>query len=103
MSSEDCSECPYSGSDLCIEESAPASLVSVICHPVEVRAGCCLVADASDSLGFFELWSSSFGRGRDVVIVVASVLIGGGVTSNDGLEDETSMKGAITGGVDVTV
>ncbi|GKG56261.1 hypothetical protein Tco_0577336, partial [Tanacetum coccineum] len=41
--------------------------------------------------------------GRDVVIVVASVLIGGGVTSNDGLEDETTMKGAITGGVDVTV
>ncbi|GJQ91253.1 hypothetical protein Tco_0002392 [Tanacetum coccineum] len=35
--------------------------------------------------------------GRDVVIVVASVLIGGGVTSNDGLEDETSVKGAITG------
>ncbi|GKA77066.1 hypothetical protein Tco_0783527 [Tanacetum coccineum] len=30
--------------------------------------------------------------------VVASVLIGGGVTSNDGLEDETSVKGAITGG-----
>ncbi|GKG51702.1 hypothetical protein Tco_0544340, partial [Tanacetum coccineum] len=25
------------------------------------------------------------------------------VTSNDGFEDETSMKGAITGGVDVTV
>ncbi|GJY88490.1 hypothetical protein Tco_0503118 [Tanacetum coccineum] len=36
-------------------------------------------------------------EGRDVVIVVASVLIGGGVTSNDGLEDETSVKGAITG------
>ncbi|GKG49857.1 hypothetical protein Tco_0518631, partial [Tanacetum coccineum] len=50
MSSEDCSECPKSGSDLCIEESAPASLVSMICHPVEVRAGCCLEADASDSL-----------------------------------------------------
>ncbi|GKG20572.1 hypothetical protein Tco_0380373, partial [Tanacetum coccineum] len=38
--------------------------------------------------------------GRDVVIVVASVLIGGGVTSNAGLEDETSVKGAITGGCD---
>ncbi|GJV20665.1 hypothetical protein Tco_1369685, partial [Tanacetum coccineum] len=60
MSSEDCSECSYSGSDLCIEETTPASLVSVICHPVEVRAGCCLEADASDSL---ELWSSSFGGG----------------------------------------
>ncbi|GJZ01401.1 hypothetical protein Tco_0519362 [Tanacetum coccineum] len=63
MSSEDCLECSDSGSDLCIKESAPASLVSVICHPVEVRAGCCLEADASDSLGFFELWSSSFGGG----------------------------------------
>ncbi|GJS99836.1 hypothetical protein Tco_0821006 [Tanacetum coccineum] len=52
-----------SGSDLCIEESAPASLVSVICYPVEERAGCCLEADASDSFGFFELWSSSFGGG----------------------------------------
>ncbi|GJW93452.1 hypothetical protein Tco_0173124 [Tanacetum coccineum] len=41
--------------------------------------------------------------GRDVVIVVASVLIGGVVTSDDGLVDETSVKGAITGGVDVTV
>ncbi|GJZ35923.1 reverse transcriptase domain-containing protein [Tanacetum coccineum] len=51
----DCSECFDSGSDLCIEESAPTSLVLVICHPVEVRAGCCLVADAPDSLGFFEL------------------------------------------------
>ncbi|GJY96406.1 reverse transcriptase domain-containing protein [Tanacetum coccineum] len=37
---------------------------------------------------------------RDVVIVVASVLIGGGVTSDDGLVDETSVNGAITGGVD---
>ncbi|GJY12664.1 hypothetical protein Tco_0381973, partial [Tanacetum coccineum] len=37
---------------------------------------------------------------RDVVIVVASVLIGGGVTSNDGLDDDTSVKGAITGGVE---
>ncbi|GKE45098.1 hypothetical protein Tco_1472382, partial [Tanacetum coccineum] len=43
------------------------------------------------------------GLGRDVMIVVASVLIGGGVTSDDGLVDETSVKGAITGGVDVTV
>ncbi|GJR75119.1 hypothetical protein Tco_0087484 [Tanacetum coccineum] len=34
-------------------------------------------------------WSVS---GRDVVIVVASVLIGGGVTSDDGLIDETSVK-----------
>ncbi|GJX56381.1 hypothetical protein Tco_0286278 [Tanacetum coccineum] len=33
---------------------------SVICHPVEVRAGCCLEADASDSRGFFKLCSSSF-------------------------------------------
>ncbi|GJU87721.1 hypothetical protein Tco_1295267 [Tanacetum coccineum] len=41
--------------------------------------------------------------GRDVLIVVASVLIGGGVTSDDGLVDETSVKGAITRGVDVTV
>ncbi|GJT11298.1 hypothetical protein Tco_0858340 [Tanacetum coccineum] len=39
--------------------------------------------------------------GRDVVIVVASVLIGGVMTSDDGLVDDTSMKGAITGGVDV--
>ncbi|GJZ70857.1 hypothetical protein Tco_0634708 [Tanacetum coccineum] len=35
MLSEDCSECSDSGSDLCIEESAPASLALVICHPVE--------------------------------------------------------------------
>ncbi|GJX74670.1 hypothetical protein Tco_0313265 [Tanacetum coccineum] len=41
--------------------------------------------------------------GRDVVIVVASVLIGGGVTCEDGLGDEKSMTGAITGGVDVKV
>ncbi|GJZ38661.1 hypothetical protein Tco_0585224 [Tanacetum coccineum] len=41
--------------------------------------------------------------GRDVVIVVASVLIGGGVTSKEGLGDEKSVTGAITGGVDVTV
>ncbi|GJT98118.1 hypothetical protein Tco_1093636 [Tanacetum coccineum] len=41
--------------------------------------------------------------GRDVVIVVASVLIRGGVTSDDNLVDETSMKGAITGGVDVSI
>ncbi|GKF85722.1 hypothetical protein Tco_0253549, partial [Tanacetum coccineum] len=34
-----------------------------ICHPIEVRAGCCLETDASDSLGFFELWLSSFGGG----------------------------------------
>ncbi|GJU93687.1 hypothetical protein Tco_1318443 [Tanacetum coccineum] len=34
------------------------------------------------------------------MIVVASVLIGGGVTSDDGLVDETSVKGEITGGVD---
>ncbi|GJY98228.1 hypothetical protein Tco_0515138 [Tanacetum coccineum] len=34
---------------------------------------------------------------------ISSVLIGGGVTSDDGLVDETSVKGAITGGVDVTV
>ncbi|GJU43918.1 hypothetical protein Tco_1201184 [Tanacetum coccineum] len=39
-----------------IEELITSSLVSVICHPVEVRAGCCLEADASDSRGFFELW-----------------------------------------------
>ncbi|GKG46653.1 hypothetical protein Tco_0501499, partial [Tanacetum coccineum] len=63
MSSEDCLECPDSGSDLCIEESTPASLVSVICHPVEVKDRCCLDGDASDSLGFCELWSSSFGGG----------------------------------------
>ncbi|GJT20151.1 hypothetical protein Tco_0878857 [Tanacetum coccineum] len=49
MSSEDCSECSDSVSDLGIEESTTASLVLVICHPVEVRAGCCLEADASDS------------------------------------------------------
>ncbi|GKG64359.1 hypothetical protein Tco_0659462, partial [Tanacetum coccineum] len=42
MSSEDCSECSDLGSDLCIEESTPDSLVSVICHPVEERVGCCL-------------------------------------------------------------
>ncbi|GKB23753.1 hypothetical protein Tco_0863154, partial [Tanacetum coccineum] len=36
---------------------------------------------------------------RDVVIIVASVLIGGGVISNDGIEDEISAKGGITGGV----
>ncbi|GKG50311.1 hypothetical protein Tco_0521411, partial [Tanacetum coccineum] len=41
--------------------------------------------------------------GRDVVIVVASVLIGGGVTNDEGLVDGTSVKGAITGGVDMTV
>ncbi|GJT50823.1 hypothetical protein Tco_0480933 [Tanacetum coccineum] len=41
---------PHSGSDLCIEQSAPASLVLVICHSVEERAGCCLEADALDSL-----------------------------------------------------
>ncbi|GJS61822.1 hypothetical protein Tco_0656606 [Tanacetum coccineum] len=43
--------------------------------------------------------------GRDVVNVVAihSVLIGGGVTSEEGLGYENSVKGAITGGVDVTV
>ncbi|GKG44991.1 hypothetical protein Tco_0495069, partial [Tanacetum coccineum] len=35
----------------------------VICHPIEVRAGCSLEADASVSLGFFELWSSSFRGG----------------------------------------
>ncbi|GJT07960.1 hypothetical protein Tco_0842422 [Tanacetum coccineum] len=58
-----CSECSDSGSDLCIKESATTSLVSVICHPVKVRAGCCLEADASDSLGFIELWSSAFGGG----------------------------------------
>ncbi|GKG45365.1 hypothetical protein Tco_0495443, partial [Tanacetum coccineum] len=29
--------------------------------------------------------------------------LNGGVTSDDGLVDETSVKGAITGGVDVTV
>ncbi|GKB07080.1 hypothetical protein Tco_0835313, partial [Tanacetum coccineum] len=56
-------ECSDSGSDLCIEESTPASLVSVICHPVEVRVGCYLEADASDSLGFIELWSLAFGGG----------------------------------------
>ncbi|GKG56804.1 hypothetical protein Tco_0582155 [Tanacetum coccineum] len=60
MSSEDCSECSNSGSDLCIEESTIASLVLVICHSVEVRAGCCLDADTSDFHGFFELCSSSF-------------------------------------------
>ncbi|GKE41234.1 hypothetical protein Tco_1464639, partial [Tanacetum coccineum] len=38
-----------------------------------------------------------------VSLSFASVLIGGGVTSDDGLVDETSVKGAITGGVDVTV
>ncbi|GKF91597.1 hypothetical protein Tco_0275298, partial [Tanacetum coccineum] len=32
MLSEDCSECSDSGSDLCIEESTSASLVSVIYH-----------------------------------------------------------------------
>ncbi|GJW68219.1 hypothetical protein Tco_0122643 [Tanacetum coccineum] len=42
-------------------------------------------------------------QGRDVVSVVASVLISEGVTSDDCLVDETSVKGAITGGVDVTV
>ncbi|GJR84824.1 hypothetical protein Tco_0155609 [Tanacetum coccineum] len=57
----DCSECSDSGSDLCIDESTLASLVSVSCYPVEERVGCCLEADASDSLGFFELWSSAFG------------------------------------------
>ncbi|GJT55324.1 hypothetical protein Tco_0990378 [Tanacetum coccineum] len=41
--------------------------------------------------------------GRDGVIVVASVLIGGGVTSEEGLGYKNSVKGAITGGVDVTV
>ncbi|GKG05491.1 hypothetical protein Tco_0325577, partial [Tanacetum coccineum] len=34
---------------------------------------------------------------------VASVLIGGGVTSEEGLGDEKSVTGAITGGVDMTV
>ncbi|GKC85997.1 hypothetical protein Tco_1141714 [Tanacetum coccineum] len=63
MSSEDCSECSDSGSDLCIEESTSASLVSVTCHPVEERVRCCLEADALDSLGFFELWSSALGGG----------------------------------------
>ncbi|GJW90136.1 hypothetical protein Tco_0167689 [Tanacetum coccineum] len=63
MSSVYFSKCSDSGSDMCIDESTPASLVSVICHPVEERVGCCLEADASDSLGFFELWSSAFGGG----------------------------------------
>ncbi|GJY46715.1 hypothetical protein Tco_0435778 [Tanacetum coccineum] len=39
-------------------------------------------------------------RWRDVGDCCCSVLIGGGVTSDDGLVDETSVKGAITGGVD---
>ncbi|GJR77390.1 hypothetical protein Tco_0089755 [Tanacetum coccineum] len=39
--------------DLGIKELTTSSLVSVIYHPVEVRAGCCLEADASDSRGFF--------------------------------------------------
>ncbi|GKG27332.1 hypothetical protein Tco_0403035, partial [Tanacetum coccineum] len=46
---------------------------------------------------------SDFRERCDVMIIVASVLIGGGVTSDDGLVDETSVKGAITRGVDITV
>ncbi|GJU09948.1 hypothetical protein Tco_1132344 [Tanacetum coccineum] len=40
--------------------------------------------------------------GRVVVIDVASVVIGEVVTCEDGLGDEKSMTGSITGGVDVT-
>ncbi|GJX51629.1 hypothetical protein Tco_0278474 [Tanacetum coccineum] len=53
---------------------------------------------ASSSFLKGDEWSDS---GRDVVIVVASVLIGGGVTSNDGAEVCDIVKGAITGRCDV--
>ncbi|GKD42328.1 alcohol dehydrogenase-like 6 protein, partial [Tanacetum coccineum] len=36
---------------ICIRELTTSSLVSMICHLVEVRVGCCLEADASDSRG----------------------------------------------------
>ncbi|GJW01170.1 hypothetical protein Tco_1556421 [Tanacetum coccineum] len=52
-----------SESDLASNSQHHASHVSVICHPVEERVGCCLEADASDSLGFFKLWSSALGGG----------------------------------------
>ncbi|GKB26969.1 hypothetical protein Tco_0866370 [Tanacetum coccineum] len=60
-SSEECLEYSNSGSDLCIKESIVASLVSVICQAVEVKAGCCLEADASESCFVFVLCSSSLG------------------------------------------
>ncbi|GJU02698.1 hypothetical protein Tco_0200641 [Tanacetum coccineum] len=55
---------PDSGSDLCIEESAP----HLLCHELpsfEVsRAGLFGTNANPDSIGFFELWSSSF-RGAE--------------------------------------
>ncbi|GJW73647.1 hypothetical protein Tco_0133017 [Tanacetum coccineum] len=50
-------------------DDGTSSLVSVICHPVEVRAGCCLEADVSDSRGFFELWSSSFSKSMRALFI----------------------------------
>ncbi|GJR92827.1 hypothetical protein Tco_0265001 [Tanacetum coccineum] len=58
---EYCSECSDSGSDLCIEESAPVSLVfHVICHPVEVKDAEGLLSSSSSSSynHVFILWYS---------------------------------------------
>ncbi|GJX50499.1 hypothetical protein Tco_0277344 [Tanacetum coccineum] len=123
--SEDCSDCSDSGSDLCIKESHRISVRRCVSdfHPVEeelvvglkrcIRLPCTECFSIKSAGVIQELKEEHYpvlfiryistAEGRDVVIVVASVLIGGGVTSDDGLVDETSVKGAITGGVDVTV